>query len=106
MKQLPASFLFHDYETWGISPQYDYPCQFAAIRTDQNLEPIAAPINITATIHLDYLPHPQAVLVTGITPQMTITNGQNEYEFMRQVHHAMMQPNTCVVGYNSIKFDI
>ncbi len=105
MKQLPASFLFHDYETWGISPQYDYPCQFAAIRTDQNLEPIAAPINITATIHLDYLPHPQAVLVTGITPQMTITNGQNEYEFMRQVHHAMMQPNTCVVGYNSIKFD-
>ena len=53
MSQPPASFLFHDYETWGISPQHDYPCQFAAIRTDENLQKCDEPINITAKIHLD-----------------------------------------------------
>ena len=105
MSQPPASFLFHDYETWGISPQHDYPCQFAAIRTDENLQQCDEPINITAKIHLDYLPHPQAVLVTGITPQMTLAEGEYEYTFMQKIHQAMIQPNTCVVGYNSIKFD-
>lgn len=99
------SFLFHDYETWGISPLYDYPCQFAAIRTDLALNPIAEPINIVAKIHPDYLPHPGACLVTGITPQATLQEGLTEYSFMRQIQQQMSTPNTCSIGYNSIKFD-
>ncbi len=99
------SFLFHDYETWGISPQYDYPCQFAAIRTDMSLTPIDTPINIVAKIHPDYLPHPGACLVTGITPQSTLQNGLTEYAFMRQIQQHMSESNTCSIGYNSIKFD-
>ncbi|MCS6057169.1 hypothetical protein LNO36_19640 [Klebsiella variicola subsp. variicola] len=30
-------FLFHDYETFGTSPSLDRPAQFAAIRTDAEL---------------------------------------------------------------------
>lgn len=104
-QQSTPSFLFHDYETWGISPQHDYPCQFAAIRTDLTLNPIDEPINIVAKIHPDYLPHPRACLVTGITPQSTLQQGLTEYAFMRQIQQQMSAANTCSIGYNSVKFD-
>ena len=28
------TILWHDYETWGVSPKFDKPSQFAGIRTD------------------------------------------------------------------------
>ncbi|MCW8091978.1 exodeoxyribonuclease I [Alteromonas sp. ASW11-130] len=99
------SLLFHDYETFGTSPQKDLPCQFAAIRTDLALNIIGKPINITCQIANDYLPHPQACLVTGIIPQQTLRDGMIEAEFARKIHNFMSTPNTCVVGYNSIRFD-
>ena len=41
------SFLWHDYETFGASPSRDRPAQFAAIRTDAQLNEIDAPINLS-----------------------------------------------------------
>ncbi len=99
------SLLFHDYETFGTSPKKDLPCQFAAIRTDLDLNVIGKPINIMCQIANDYLPHPQACLVTGITPQQTLRDGMIEAEFARKIFAYMSEPNTCVVGYNSIRFD-
>lgn len=99
------TFLFHDYETFGTSPQKDLPCQFAAVRTDQDLNVIGKPINIMSQIANDYLPHPQACLITGITPQQTLRDGMIEAEFARQIFQHMSEPNTCVVGYNSLRFD-
>ena len=32
-----TTFLWHDYETFGANPRYDRPAQFAAIRTDAEL---------------------------------------------------------------------
>lgn len=100
-----ATFLWHDYETWGVSPQKDQPSQFAAIRTDQDLNEVGKPINIMCRISNDYLPHPQAALVTKLTPQHTLRDGMTEADFAAKVHQAMSEPNTCVVGYNSIRFD-
>nr|MBP7082734.1 hypothetical protein [Giesbergeria sp.] len=34
---LPHTFLWHDYETFGSDPRRDRPAQFAAIRTDADL---------------------------------------------------------------------
>lgn len=99
------TFLWHDYETFGTSAQKDLPCQFAAIRTDMDLNVIGKPINIMSQISNDYLPQPGACLVTGITPQQTLRDGSVEADFARQVSDAMSQPNTCVAGYNSIRFD-
>jgi exodeoxyribonuclease-1 len=100
-----ATLLWHDYETWGVSPQKDLPSQFAAIRTNMDLEVIGEPINIMSRIANDYLPHPQAALVTGITPQLTLRDGMIEADFAAKIQQQMCQANTCVVGYNSLRFD-
>ena len=101
----PPTFLFHDYETWGVNPRQDYPCQFAAIRTDEHLEIVGDPIDIMCQIPNDYLPHPSACLVTGITPQKSLQNGLVETEFAQKILEVMSVPNTCSVGYNSLRFD-
>ena len=53
----------------------------------------------------DYLPHPEACLITGITPQQALQEGVPESEFIATVHAELSQPGTCGVGYNSIRFD-
>ena len=99
------SFLWHDYETWGINPALDRPAQFAAIRTDMDLNEIGEPIMVYAKPALDMLPSPEACLVTGITPQHADQNGVVEAEFIKQIHAEMIKPGTCTVGFNSIRFD-
>jgi exodeoxyribonuclease-1 len=44
-------------------------------------------------------------MVTGITPQEAREKGVNEAEFARRIHDLFTVPNTCVVGYNNIRFD-
>ncbi|GFD89041.1 exodeoxyribonuclease I [Tenacibaculum sp. KUL152] len=99
------TFLWHDFETFGTSAQKDLPCQFAAIRTDLSLNIIGKPINIMSAIANDYLPHPEACLVTGITPQQTLRDGSNEADFAARIFQEMSTPNTCSVGFNNIRFD-
>lgn len=100
-----TSFLWHDYETFGATPLIDRPAQFAAIRTNANLEPVGQPLNWYCQPPTDVLPHPIASLITGITPQDALAKGHTEAEFARLIHAEMMEPNTCVAGYNSIHFD-
>lgn len=44
-------------------------------------------------------------MITGITPQEALAKGLNEAEFTRQIHAAFSVPNTCIIGYNNIRFD-
>lgn len=99
------SILWHDYETWGANTQFDRPAQFAAIRTDHDLNEIEEPIEIFCRLSMDYFPNPEACLITGLTPQVVNKKGKNEHEFIREVLKHMSRPNTCVAGYNSIRFD-
>ena len=96
---------WHDYETYGLDPKQDRPCQFAGLRTDENLEVIGEPLMLYCQPQPDYLPSPEAVLVTGITPQQCIQNGVSELQFAAQIHEQFSRPGTCGVGYNSIRFD-
>ncbi len=96
---------WHDYETWGANPQKDRPSQFAGIRTDLDLNIIGEPLIEYCRPAPDYLPHPQACLVTGITPQHALRHGLCEADFISKIHEEFSQPNTCVAGYNSIRFD-
>jgi exodeoxyribonuclease-1 len=100
-----ASFFWHDYETWGVNPQKDFPCQFAGIRTDMELNIIDKPMMIYSQIPSDYLPTPQACLITGITPQLSLQKGLTESEFIKKIHQQFSQANTCVVGFNNLRFD-
>jgi len=105
MDKNQATFLWIDYETFGVSPSLDKPCQFAAIRTDMDFNAVGDPINIMCRPSPDYLPQPGACLVTGITPQDAVKKGLSEPEFFSQIYVELTQPNTCVVGYNNIRFD-
>jgi len=102
---IERTFLWHDYETSGADPKRDRPLQFAAIRTDENLNIIGDPIEIYCKPSDDFLPHPQACLITGITPQHAIREGVCEAQFIAQINAQMSVPGTCSVGYNSIRFD-
>lgn len=99
------TILWHDYETWGVSPKHDKPSQFAGIRTDYDLNIIGEPEMFYCQPPQDYLPQPEACLVTGITPQKALQEGLTEAEFADRIHTLFTQPNTCVAGYNSIRFD-
>ena len=99
------TFLFHDYETFGTHPALDRPAQFAAIRTDDEFNVIGEPEVFYCKPADDYLPQPGAVMVTGITPQEARDKGVSEAEFARRIHDLFTVPNTCVVGYNNIRFD-
>lgn len=103
-QQVRPSIFWHDYETTGIDPRADRPLQIAGIRTDEALNPIDEPINLDCQISDDILPHPQACLVTGITPER-LQQGLPEVDFMQQVHAQLSLPGTCGAGYNSLRFD-
>ncbi len=99
------SLYWHDYEAFGADARRDRACQFAGIRTDMDLNEVGEPLIIYCQPALDYLPHPQACLITGITPQLAQREGLPEAEFIRQIHAQFSQPQTCGVGYNSIRYD-
>jgi len=99
------TLLWHDYETWGANPRQDRPAQFAALRTNTELEEIGEPIMLYCRPGDDFLPHPEAAMLTGISPQETAAQGLNEASFFRKINAVFSQPGTCGVGYNSIRFD-
>ena len=99
------TFLWHDYETFGANPRYDRPAQFAAIRTDMELNEIGEPEMFYCQPAPDYLPDPQSCLITGITPQQCMEEGVPEVEFANRIEAAFSQPGTVGVGYNTIRFD-
>jgi exodeoxyribonuclease-1 len=99
------SFLWHDYETWGANPMADRSAQFAALRTDAELNPLGDPMMWHCSPADDVLPHPMASLITGITPQEAKTKGLPETDFAQKILDEMSQPGTCSAGYNSIRFD-
>ncbi len=100
-----ASFYFYDLETWGADPKKDRIAQFAGVRTNLNLEPLAPAEMAYCQLAPDYLPAPEAVLITGITPQKCQKVGLTEVEFIHRLHQQLAEPGTCVVGYNNIRFD-
>jgi len=99
------TFFWHDYETFGINPMLDRPAQFAGIRTNLELEPVAEPVVLYCKPSVDRLPSPDACLITGITPQIAEQKGVIEAEFIQQIHQQLSKANTCGAGYNSIRFD-
>ena len=102
---MQAGFLWFDFETFGANARSDRPCQFAAIRTDEQLNIVGEPIEMFCQPILDYVPHPMAVEITGISPLEAQSKGLSEYEFAKTLHQLLALPQTCMVGYNSIRFD-
>jgi len=99
------TFYFFDLETSGFKPRDDRIMQFAGQRTDKNLIPIGEPDNILIKLTEDVLPQPDAILVTGITPQATRADGITEAEFCQYFINNVATPDTVMIGFNNIRFD-
>lgn len=96
---------WYDYETFGIDPRFDRISQFGGIRTDEELNIVSDPLVIYCKPANDMLPDPQACLITGITPQKANAEGLVEAEFIASIHKEFSKPNTCLAGFNNIRFD-
>lgn len=99
------TFLWHDYETFGAVARRDRPAQFAAIRTDAELNEIGAPVMMYCQPANDFLPDPQSCLITHITPQTCLERGIPEHEFAARIEQELSKTGTIGVGYNTIRFD-
>ena len=75
---MAQTFFFYDLETSGLSAREDRTMQFAGQRTDMELNPIGEPYNLLVALSDDTLPSPDALMVTGITPQKTVDEGYSE----------------------------
>lgn len=102
---MAKTFFFYDLETSGLSGRDDRVMQFAGIRTDMNLEQVGEPVNVLVKLNDDTLPSPDAIMVTGITPQQTQADGYTEAEFAKMLTEEIFTPDTTVVGFNNIRFD-
>lgn len=100
-----TSFYWHDYETWGATPRLDRAAQFAGIRTDLDFNIIAQSLMVYAQPADDFLPHPEACFVTGLTPQECREKGVPEADFFKVIHEDLARPGTCALGYNTLRFD-
>jgi exodeoxyribonuclease-1 len=102
---MPKTFFFYDLETSGLSAQESRIMQFAGIRTTMDLEPVGEPVNMLVKLNDDVLPSPEALMVTGITPQETQADGYTEAEFSKILYEDIFTPDTIAVGFNNIHFD-
>lgn len=99
-------FVFYDLETTGLSPAYNQPLQFAAIRTDDSFAEIER-VNLRCRIAPHIIPSPQALIVTGVTPKQLVDPAlPSLFEFTQTIMELIERwaPATWV-GFNTIRFD-
>ena len=99
------SFLFYDLETFGADPRRSRIAQFAAVRTDPELNEVEEPVSLFVQPAEDLLPSPVATLITGITPQHALREGMPEAGAAARIVEELARPGTCTLGYNSLRFD-
>jgi len=99
---MAETYLFYDIETTGLNRAFDQVLEFAAIRTDSDLNELD---RFTTTIRLrpDVIPSPSAILVNRLRPEAA--RGRCEVDALREIHAQLNRPETTSIGYNSIGFD-
>jgi exodeoxyribonuclease-1 len=100
---MEKTYLFYDIETTGLNKAFDQVLQFAAIRTDRQLNEIDRH-TIKVQLRPDVIPSPSAIITNRISID-ELKSGWCEYDAIRQIHQLMNQPETISLGYNSLGFD-
>ena len=100
---MKKTFLFYDIETTGLNKAFDQVLQFAAIRTDRQLNEIERH-SLTVKLRPDVIPSP-AAMITNRLSIADLASGLSEFDAIRQIHELMNQRETISLGYNSLGFD-
>ncbi len=104
-QQFRPTFYWFDYETFGLDKSRDRPAQFGGLRTTTDMKPIGRPHLFYCIPADDYLPSPEACMLTGITPFKCFDEGDAEAVFATKIFNEMYQPGTISIGYNNMAFD-
>ena len=101
------SYIFYDTETTGKVTAFDQILQFAAIKTDAELN-VLDTFDVRCRLLPYIVPSPGALLVTGTTVADITTCPLSHFEMMRLVHakmHRWSQGGSIFVGWNNMRFD-
>ena len=99
-------YVFYDTETTGTATAFDQILQFAAIRTDDDLNELER-FNIRCRLLPHIIPSPIALRVTHVTPAMLTDSAlPSHYAMIRQIRNTLLawSPAT-FIGFNSMSFD-
>ena len=99
-------YVFYDTETTGTETTFDQILQFAAIRTDDDLNELER-FEIRCRLLPHIIPSPTALRVTRVTPAMlTDPDLPSHYEMIRQIRDKLLQWSPATfIGFNSMSFD-
>lgn len=98
------TYLFYDIETSGLNKAFDQVYQFAAIRTDKNLNEIER-YQFLVKPTRDIVPSPQAILTHQMPISKLMAEGISELEAIQKIHALLNEPGTISLGYNTLNFD-
>ncbi len=100
------NFVFYDTETTGTETAFDQILQFAAIRTDDDLNELDR-FNIRCRLLPHIVPSPGALRVTHVTPAMLTDPAlPSHYEMIQQIRDKLLEWSPATfIGFNSIEFD-
>ena len=99
-------YVFYDTETTGTATAFDQILQFAAIRTDDDLNELGR-FNIRCRLLPHIIPSPIALRVTHVTPAMLTDSAlPSHYAMIRKIRNTLLawSPAT-FIGFNSMSFD-
>ncbi len=99
-------FVFYDTETTGTNTSFDQILQFAAIKTDYELNELER-FEIRCRLLPDVVPSPGAILITGVGPSRFTDSGlPGHYEMVRAIKAKLDEWTPAVfLGHNSLSFD-
>ena len=100
---MTTTYLFYDLETTGLNPCFDQIIQFAAIRTDCDLNELERH-NIRIKLNRDVIVSPEAMLVHELGID-SLLEGEPEITAIQRIHQLVNVPGTICAGYNILGFD-
>ena len=97
------TYLFYDIESSGLNKCFDQVMQFAAIRTDLELNELER-YDFLVKLNPDVIPAPMAILTHRIGLKEA-AEGICEYDAIKKIHDLLNAPGTISLGYNTLGFD-
>lgn len=100
---MQKTYLFYDIETTGLNKAFDQVLQFAAIRTDLNLNEISRH-EFKIKLNCDVIPAPGAIITHQLS-LFELMHGMKEIDAIKAIHELLNTPGTISLGFNTLNFD-